>query len=115
MAEDTMNVIAHSIAKEQFDRISTLAEKITKGTTTGEIPFSNYTCPICGVMDLQPLRRKWLFFEYGKPIAGYACQTKHCPAKGVVIPPKLVQAALDTMTDEVSAEGEGKRGGEVDK
>ena len=114
MAEDTINVIAHSIVEEQFDRIATLTEEITKGTTMGEMSFSNYTCPICGVMDLQPLRRKWLFFEYGKPIAGYACQTKHCPAKGVVILPELVQAALDTMIDEANAGGEGDRGGEVE-
>jgi len=115
MAEDTrdvtnmINIIAHSIAKHLSDRMDTLAEEMTKVTTVGEkgyMPLSNYTCPICGVKNLQPLRRKWLFFKYGRPIAGYACQTEHCPAKGIFIPPELVQAALDTMTDNADSREE---------
>ena len=105
-ANDLINCLAHSIAQEQFDRLVGVAEEMTAKAGIGEpmksyMSFSNYTCPICGVMDLQPLQRKWLFFKYGKPVAGYACQTEHCPAKGIIVPTDLVEAIRQGMVHKV--------------
>ena len=103
---ELINRLAHSIAQEQFDKLVGVAEEMTAKARIGEhvrsfMPFSNYICPICGVMDLQPLRRKWLFFKYGKNVEGYACQTEHCPAKGIIVSVGRVEAIRHSMVHEI--------------
>ena len=109
-------VLAQSIAQEQFDRLENIVEQQHRqltaldeaGITEAEVPsvksymsLSNYTCPICGVTDLQPLQRKRLFFKSSERIDGYACQTAHCPAKGVVVPTDIVESIRHSMIHEV--------------
>jgi len=75
-ANELINILAQSIAQQQFDSIQSMIawqdRQLTildeAGITEAEVPsvksymsLSNYTCPICGVTDLQPLQRKWLF------------------------------------------------------
>lgn len=112
-ANELINILAQSIAQEQFDRLGTMVEwqhrqltaldeaGITDGRVKSYLSLSNYTCPICGVTDLQPLQRKRLFFKSSKLIDGYTCQTEHCPAKDIVVPTDLVEAIRDGMVHKV--------------
>ncbi len=105
--KEKIETIAHSLAKEQYGRISSIEEGIEQGQFPGSISWSNFTCPICELADLQPVYHKRFVLKSGS-IVGYACQTEDCKARGMLIPLRLVQSLLDEMTEQEEAQNETK-------
>jgi len=105
--KDTAILIATTIAKQQHERLAKqmpgLLSAFFEGTQEVDtskflVSMSNYDCPVCGQLTIQPFSEKWLFFTL-KRLCFYKCTNQSCPASKVAVYPADVSKALETMED----------------
>ena len=106
-SKEMIETITQSLAREQYGRISSIAQETGQNQFGDIITWSNFTCPYCELAELQPVYRQRTYIKGGS-IVGYACQSETCRARGVLIEIDPVQSLLDKMIEQRGIQNEAK-------